>query len=198
VLSGTSGINIRKEFAEGEEAWTDMLLQFDDLFFVHEKRRRCGTEHGHTVVQRSGSDTPKCNMWMDMALAREGQAKCTIVETEVGPVDDAADDFCWPYAECLAEARVGEEVPCPPEAAAGAEPVVRLYLQALHQPKLFDVEFVGRLIEDHHKLSSARKERHSKDYTARYLRRVSRRYLEYLEWHHQQLVASAETSGVKG
>lgn len=180
-------INIRRLFAEGDSTWAELLFSIDDLFFVHEERRRCGREFGWSVRDDSGT-VVKCNFRMGMMLLPESDGRCSIVAAEVTPVPGDDVRYCPEYAKCIAAVRVGRRVSCGSTSAEAGGLSVELFLQALHQPKLFDVDFVGRLIVDHERVASSRPPASdSDDFRIRYMRRIADRYLEYLRWHHEQL-----------
>ena len=186
-LSTATPTNIRKEFAHGELQWEPLLFALDDFFFVDHARRRCGEQFGDSVANQT-TPTPKCNIRMDVHIVRDNEA-CTIEAVDVRKIETEDKSlFCPDYAKCLAEARLGATVPCPPTATfPGERSGVSLWLQALHQPKLFDPAFVDRLIDTHIQAKSGGPPVQPESPQEAYMIRMGDRYLEYLKWHRTTL-----------
>ncbi len=116
-------INAYEELQKGDSRWQATVLRLSDLAYLRDERLQCAARHA--LPLRS-----ECRGAIDMVLepAAGGAASCAA------------------YVDCLAETRVGSEIPIPP----GSDELIAVRQDTIYDwtsPAMFDSTKVAELIE---------------------------------------------------
>jgi hypothetical protein len=125
-------LDVRAELGRTKESWrwSPTVLAIEDPAFLAKKRLACDATLGKELVER-------CSYRLDMVVERGEREQGRIVFSRAAVVDERPEPICPFYAECIAEARLGEVIPLPPDARPHEAILQRLSL-AHPSPAMLD------------------------------------------------------------
>lgn len=134
-------INAYEELQKGDSRWQATVLRLSDLAYLRDERLQCAALHA--LPLRS-----ECRGAIDMVLepAAGGEAKVVYARATTSANEPADAASCAAYVDCLAETRVGSEIPIPP----GSDELVAVRQDTIYDwtsPAMFDATKVAELIE---------------------------------------------------
>lgn len=102
-------VDIKRALLGDKDArWSATVLRLEDLTFAKEARRECGAVLGGEIQEL-------CNYRIDMAVERRDARTGVIRRVKSAVTDSDAEPVCEAFADCIAFARLGLEIPLPEE-----------------------------------------------------------------------------------
>jgi hypothetical protein len=97
----------KQRLRDGAYEWSPTVLKLEDRAWNAEKRRECGRLIGYDIER-------VCNYTIDMVLERTGAGAGTVKFARARVRDEEPEPACQPFADCIADIRVNEQLPLPP------------------------------------------------------------------------------------